>query len=134
MSIQQALEEYPDCYYSAYIKDKIPGRSLRYLKIGSRAWELEYVSKDDWRSNVGDVDIKILREVPAATSFKGMNFPIFAIDYAIDGHDNLKYGIDFNIAPGLKYTGLENILPGKEVYSLIKEWYETHDPILTTNW
>jgi len=31
-----------------------------------------------------------------------------------------------NIAPGLKGTGIEDVLSGKEVVRLIREWFESN--------
>jgi hypothetical protein len=117
-----ALEYYPDKLCSLYI----PSNSLstRYLWIGSRCFELTYENTDkrEWRSNVGEVDVRFERELFNHPHPKCLaQFPLVAIDF-VQADKYTSYGIDLNISPGIKGTGLEDILSGREVYKLISEW------------
>ena len=113
----KALEQHPDKLCSLYIASN--SISTRYLWVGSRCFELTYenLDKREWRSNVGEVDVGFEKELFNHPHPKCLSqFPLVAIDF-VGG-----YGIDLNIAPGIKYTGLEDILSGREVYELIKEY------------
>jgi hypothetical protein len=44
--------------------------------------------------------------------------PLFAVDFV--GYGGGLVAIDFNLAPGLRGTGLENVLSPSEVYRLIE--------------
>ena len=119
LTLEKALETNPQSFCSVYMRSLIDGsRSNRYLQIGNRAWTLLYESPD-WRSNVGDVKISVLDEmlkIPEWT--KKIQEPLFAIDLVPVGSHY--YAIDFNIAPQIKGTGLEEILKPEETAMLIK--------------
>jgi hypothetical protein len=117
----EALEYFPDYYISEYIKTIVASISSRYLCIGDRAWILSYVSDDEWRSNVGDVKITIEKELEPICRDK-CKLPMFAIDL-VQGLDDVFYAVDFNSAPGLKYTGIEDIVKPRDIVNLIKEAY-----------
>lgn len=89
-----------------------PSVSWRLLKIGPHTFWLEYRSFDDWRSNCGDVDIQVidvkLNEGPHST----IKLPLFAIDFVIGKE---MWAVDFNIAPGIRGTGVERYLSGKQI-------------------
>jgi hypothetical protein len=112
-----ALEQYPDRLCSLYIESN--SLSTRYLWIGHRCFELIYenLDKREWRSNVGEVDIRFVTELFNHPHPKMLNrHPLVAIDF-VNG-----LAIDLNISPGLKWTGIEDILSGREVYKLISDW------------
>lgn len=106
----EALLEYPNHYCTWFIDGR--GESLRHLQIGDRAWTLKYVSFHDWRSNVGDGTVEVIEEV--ATRFENIRLPLFAVDF-VSG-----YAVDLNSSPGMTCSGMEKILPGKEVVTLIE--------------
>ena len=122
LSLDQALEQYPDCLASEYIEG-CPGVSWRFLQIGKHGFWIEYKSDEDWRSNYGEGYIKIIGheegwgKVGNIPLFK---LPLYAIDFAIA--DEL-YAIDFNIAPGVRGSGVERLLPPKEAAETIKTAY-----------
>jgi hypothetical protein len=45
---------------------------------------------------------------------------LFAIDFVIGKE---MYAIDLNVSPGIKGTGVEDFISGKEVVAEIKEWF-----------
>lgn len=92
------------------------GASWRYLQIGDKIFWLEYFSRDDWRSNCGDVEVHTLAQMEDGYH-KHIKHPLFAVDFVWG--DTL-YAIDFNIAPGVAGTGVENILPAKQAADAIK--------------
>lgn len=117
---KQALDEHPDCYASEYIEG--PPESVRLLQVGMMRWMLFYKSNDTWRSNVGEeVSIKIESEHVGYHS--SIMAPLFAIDF-VAGKDGLLYGIDFNIAPGLQWTGIEERAKPEDVAELIRQAIE----------
>jgi hypothetical protein len=123
----RALQVYPEHYCSEYIEPSGLATSLRYLCIGKRAWWLRYTNlgqewPNTWLSNVGEqVRVEMLGE--ATPDFMALSYilelPLFAVDF-VQKFDQL-LAIDLNIAPGLKGTGMEDVLKPKEVYDLIEE-------------
>ncbi|WCF11664.1 hypothetical protein NDS46_30420 (plasmid) [Paenibacillus thiaminolyticus] len=118
---RDALERYPDELMVLYVSS-FQGCSWRYLKIGSRSFILHYQSKD-WRSNWDTEKITIEDENASLINID-VNEPLFAIDFVKNINENgeaVMMAIDYNIAPQLKGTGIENILAPAEVANLIKE-------------
>jgi len=116
-----ALQSYPDCFCVEYVRSGYAGGyTLRCVCFGHRAFWLEYHSPGDWRSNVGDVSVSVL-----APAFRGdgvfQDTPLWAVDYVPAG--GCLYAIDFNIAPRLSGTGLEQWVSGKEVFEEIVSFF-----------
>lgn len=129
LSLAAALEQYPNHFASEYIPNTASGhgQSIRYLRIGQRQFWLRYSSRDDWRSNCGDVEIEFLGEDFSATPRALMgpsHVPIFAIDFVFSTH---MYAVDYNIAPRLTGTGLEDVMPGHAVFEEIRNWFQSLD-------
>lgn len=124
MPLADALDQYPNHYASEYVPSQKSGcgLSLRYLRVGTRFFWLRY-SSDDWRSNCGTVQIDVISELnPLLISDQVASLhPIFAIDFVPGGK---LFAVDFNIAPGLRGTGLENLIAPKDVYNEIENWFE----------
>lgn len=119
--LTKAMRKYPNVFCSFYYPTLLVGStSLRYLQIGDKIFWLRYTS-DDWRSNYGNVNIEVLSQEKDGFHPK-IDLPVFAIDF-IRGHDFM-WAIDFNIAPGIKGTGVEDILSAKEATAAIKRWYQ----------
>ncbi len=116
LALGEALRDYPDTLASVYIKQGI-GISHRHLQIGEYHFWLRYQSRD-WRSNCGDVDITLLD--CGVGYHPTIDQPLFAIDFV--GEDR-RLAVDFNIAPGIRGSGVEGLLSGKEVVDAIKEAY-----------
>lgn len=123
--LNDAIEQYPEHLAVEYIPHG--SVSLRYLQIGSKYFWLKYTSQDDWRSNCGDVNIEILSNPGGERGYfdldrqqKIFNHPLFAIDFIYQEQKNHLFAIDFNIAPGIKGTRIEDFLPAKELAGLIK--------------
>ena len=126
LTIEEAYEKYPNNLASLYIDSNCKfAVSYRYLKIGNYYFWINYISKNDWRSNVGeDIQISInsfgdLTNPMYKVVDKKINMPLYAIDFVQD-KDNNHYAIDFNIAPGIKGIGIENYLSAKEIVESIK--------------
>jgi hypothetical protein len=120
----EAMEKYPNHLGALHVVSVLDGTySYRLLKIGKRQFTLKYTSNDEWRSNCGNVEVQVIEERKQNESiFDSFDYPIFAIDY-IDSMDTTY--IDFNISPGLKHTGIEDMMTAKDVYTEIEEWYLT---------
>lgn len=123
----EASRSYPDHFITEYLKGEVPGLSIRHLTIGNRSWLLEYKSEDDWRSNAGNVEIKVIKELEGSSKSISL-LPLYAIDFVKDF--DVFYAIDFNTSPGLKYTGMEDVLQPKEVAQLIKQSIEENVGVL----
>lgn len=120
VSVKEILKEgkfgdYEEYYCSEYIEG--PPVSTRLLQIGWMGWMLEYKSDDEWRSNCGNVEIKILG--PNHGLKRWMDYPLWAVDFVKD-KDGKLHAVDFNIAPGVGGTGLEDEVKGAEVVGLIR--------------
>lgn len=92
------------------------GKSVRWLFIGGRCWELVYTS-NDWRSNYGDVKVNVVGETSVEV---GHNCPPLCAVDLVEGDADALYAVDYNIAPGLRGTGMEDVLKPAEVAALIK--------------
>lgn len=119
-----------DSFSSAFLGNPNirPSVSLRQLHIGKHVFWIEYSSNDSWMSNVGDGKIELVG-VEKDTGFNA-KYPLYAIDFVIGKE---MYAIDLNIAPGIKGTGIEHVLSGKEVVKEIEEWFDIYDKQETKN-
>lgn len=90
--------------------------TLRLLQIGRKCFWIEYKSDDQWRSNCGNVECKVV----GTEDRKLSKFPIYAIDFVVSKE---MYGIDLNISPGVRGTGVERLLPPKYAYDEIALWF-----------
>jgi hypothetical protein len=119
MPLMEALEKYPDHLATEYIQvlPAFAGYSWRYLQVGDKRFWLQYFSSNDWRSNCGQVEIKILSKEKDGYH-PTIKYPLFAIDFLPAGH---LYAVDFNIAPQLNGTGIEDILSSREAAEAIKK-------------
>lgn len=120
MSASNAKMSMPNYLCSEYIGIK-RGISIRHLQLGEYYFTLEYKSKDDWRSNCGyDVDIRILN---AGFGYHNtIKAPIFAIDFVHS--ENGLLAVDYNIAPGCGWTGINELVSAKEIADSIKKTIE----------
>lgn len=116
--LNEAIEKYPDRFGVEYIPAQPSGLGLswRYLQVGDKIFWLQFASKNDWRSNCGEVDIKILSQEKDGYH-KRIKYPLFAVDFI--PADNL-YAVDFNISPQIRGTGVEELLPAREAAEAIK--------------
>lgn len=118
LDIEEALKEYPEHLSTEYIGE-CPGVSWRYLQIGKHCFWIEYKSNYDWRSNVGDLTtMQIIGHGKA--NRKLFDAPLLAVDFVIGKE---LYAIDYNIAPGIRWTGVEQFLSHKQIVEAIKEAY-----------
>lgn len=112
-------------------------RSYRYLQIGAKAFWLRYEGKGGWMSNhAGDTEIYVEGDCEPIGHHVLASYPMFAIDFVIPVdrpipdrfEDVLDRGvaIDFNTAPGLKWTGIEDVLSAIDVYDLISDWHKNN--------
>lgn len=106
--------------------------SYRFLKVGGFGDEfsvwMRYESQtDEWRSNSGDVRIDILPGDPRPQSQRApIDIPswgIFAIDFVRHEETGAFYAIDWNPAPLVRNTGIEDLVRAEEVYDLIRFCY-----------
>ncbi|MHB1702197.1 MAG: hypothetical protein ACYCSN_19090 [Acidobacteriaceae bacterium] len=119
LGIKEALAAHPDRFASMYFHPPMDrAQSTRYLAVGDRAFWLQYESLDDWRSNCGNVRIKVLGE--EKTGRYPIPFALYAIDFVPIGQLNERLAVDFNVAPGIRGTGVEDLLSSREAVAAIK--------------
>jgi hypothetical protein len=103
-------------------------QSTRLLFIGYRKFILCYTSNHSWMSNEGKVSIEFIdEERPRNLTDKWAftkKWPILAIDYVVEKDTGKDFAIDFNSAPGLSGTPIEEMFSGLEVYQMIEEFVE----------
>lgn len=124
MSLEEAREKYPGHFASQFIPTSktYASRTERLLVVGRHHLWIEYISKDDWRSNCGDVQMTAL-DVPgvrtAGTQINELQIPLYAIDFVAVGNERL--AIDFNVSPGIKGTPATDMMSAKEMAYAIKD-------------
>lgn len=120
MLYKEALEKHPDAFMVLYVSS-FTGVSWRYLRVGDRSFMLRYKS-EDWRSNWDTSEIVIEQE-DASDIEIDIDAPLFAIDFVKnvkpDGNP-VMVAIDYNIAPQIKGTGVEELLEASIVADAIK--------------
>ena len=116
MDAENAAISFPNYLGSEYNPITI-GESIRHLQFGKLWFKIKYKSVDDWRSNCGsDVDIHI---IDVGESYHPtIDAPIFAIDFVETPSGLL--AVDYNIAPGCRWTGIEQYVKPKVVVDSIK--------------
>ena len=119
MPLHEAKSKYFNHLCTLFIPP-LPGKSIsmRHIQIGKKVFWLRYISRDDWRSNCGDVEIEVIRQEMDGYHPQ-IHHPLFAIDYIANTEEML--AVDLNVSPGLRGTGIENILSGEEVVHLLRE-------------
>lgn len=113
------------------------GQSGRILQIGGRAFLIRYKSGTDWRSNVGDVEVALIHELPRVGFTSISRWPLQAVDFVTRSGDWMSlgsveefqqhpevYAVDLNSAPGMRWTGIDKTLTADEVFEEIKAAYE----------
>lgn len=126
LTIGKAEKKHPDALGVEYLPTLFGtgSTSYRYLRIGVETFVLKYTSKNDWRSNCGENDIKVLKRT--GTVSHQVNFfafsPILAIDYLLIG--KRFYAISLNTGPVLGGTGLESIMNGEDIHASCVKWFE----------
>jgi hypothetical protein len=115
-------------YSSVHIKADKRNQSIRLLFIGYRKFILRYSSDHFWMSNEGKVNIELIDEVrPRNLTDKWAftkKWPLLAIDSVIEKYTGKEFAIDFNSAPGLSGTPIEEMFSGLEIYQMIEEFVE----------
>ena len=104
-------------------------QSYRLLQIGARSWLLRYEGEGGWMSNHCE-DTQIFIEGECLGFQRWSNhvidgLPLFAIDFVVPVHaptpetidDVIRdgYAVDFNTAPGMRWTGMDGLLIATEV-------------------
>lgn len=129
--------EYPNLLASKFIPTTedylLQSASRRILVVGDRVFWLKYVS-DGWMSNhAKNVEVHVINELPSRENFAKRhkldfltlkNYPLFAIDLVSHFETKEVFAIDFNSAPGLKWTGIEEHMTAKECFEAIARYVE----------
>lgn len=121
MTLDMAEFFYPDALVSEYI-GQFKSVSMKDLFIGSRKIRMIYKSDHEWKSNVGNVDIKLYSyEYVYTRPF--IHLPMVSVDYVFDG-EKQHYAIDFNTSTIIKGSPVTDIMSEKDIVAEIKKWYE----------
>lgn len=130
-SIEDALKKFPGQLASVYLGGQDQkGVSYRYLRAGFKEFWLRYQSCDDWRSNCGDVQVDLLSaggqglpsEVKAVRGVLSYA-PLVAVDFV--RFRGSYHGIDINLAPGMRRTGIGRRLSAKKMADNIKDFIKS---------
>lgn len=125
VSLEEARDQYPGHFASQFIPTSktYASRTERLLVVGRHHLWIEYISKDDWRSNCGDVQMTGLdpnfTHGGRPVQINELQIPLYAIDFVAVGNERL--AIDFNVSPGIKGTPGEEMMTGKEIAYAIKD-------------
>lgn len=104
-------------FCSAYVPGP-RGVSWRRLQVGPHVFWIEYTINDDWRSNCGEGDVELLEAKLNDGYHPHIRLPLFAIDFVHGSKD--MYAVDFNVAPGIRGSGVERHLPAVDAVSAIE--------------
>lgn len=109
-------------YASAFVGDpNIPGESWRRLQIGPHVFWIEYRSNSSWMSNDGEGTCDVIGVEWNIGYHHSIRLPLFAVDFVL-GRE--MYALDFNTAPGIRGSGVEKILSGKDCHDAIERALE----------
>jgi hypothetical protein len=121
-------------YCSAYVHPKgyrgVPvekAESLRLLQVGPHTFYLLYTSEASWMSNDGEGDVDLVDYRLNAGFHPVVKKPLWAVDFA-PGRAGL-YAVDFNVAPGMRGTGVNRVLGGAQVVDAVRAFYEAHPEV-----
>lgn len=122
-------------FYMDYIHSSPRSSSYRFLAIGSNFFYLHYASDDEWRSNCGNVTVNLLDKKWAEKKFPAIDrdyfdYPMFAIDFVDDWETGIFHAVDFNTAPGIDKTPIQDILSGSCVVDYILSWLREKSPMV----
>lgn len=130
MKLNDALAKYPTNYAAQYVPNADAGsKTWRFLAIGDTHYWLEYKSTDDWRSNAGNTSVRLLGKEDAdliSTKYHiniaagNIRVPLYAIDFVPVRSGRELIAVDFNTAPGLNGTPIQDTISGEKVAALIK--------------
>ena len=110
-------------YCSAFVGDQLyqpTGLSWRRLQIGRHVFWVEYQSAVSWMSNV-DGDCRLIGTEWDVGFHQSINRPLFAVDFVLGKE---MYAVDLNYGPGIRGSGVEDVLPAKRVVESIAEWFD----------
>lgn len=133
----QAVAFVPKLYCSIFIPTTEDPQeravSRRLLAIGDRMWWLRYESEGRWQSNnAPTTSISVVSETLNRRNYalEGEHdfaplaaYPLFAVDFVESLVNGQLLAIDFNSAPGLKNTGIEEYVSAVEVVGLLAEFF-----------
>jgi hypothetical protein len=121
LSAREAKNDHYDKWCSVFIRNSKGTISHRRLSIGCRTFLIEYQSNDSWRSNHQTNSIRVVDELTQQESERNLMHkhasPILAIDYVYD--DKVWLATDFNLAPGMRGTGIEDVVNSRTAHKLI---------------
>jgi len=124
---EMRADDFASAWVSGWDSD---GKSWRALGVGHRTFWLRYVSKDDWRSNCGDVEItssdsighNVVEALRVLQAIR--RTPVVAVDFIWGGRTE-PIAVDLNTAPGLRGTPVESEVSARDLFAAIEErWVE----------
>ena len=113
LSAEDAYKKHPNAYASVFTDT--PGESVRHFQFGEYGFEMPFVSKNDWRSNVGTIR-SWTRGLSRFNLLEKIGTPYFAIDFT----PTKLLATDFQFAPGTKNDGLDTFLSPRDMNMSIR--------------
>lgn len=119
LGADEALARFPRAPATEYIAPMEAAGgpvSMRALGLGSIVYWLRYTSDDAWRSNCGEVTVERLDAPPVGVDVAALSripHPLYAVDYA-PGRGGAMWAVDFNTAPQVRGTGIEDHLSARD--------------------
>jgi hypothetical protein len=110
-------------YCSAFVGNhycRTEGVSWRRLQVGPQVFWVEYRSTTSWMSNL-EGECAVIGVERNAGFHPHIRRPLFAVDFVI-GRE--MYAVDLNYAPGIRHSGVEDLLPAEEAVRAITSWFE----------
>lgn len=104
-------------YCSAFLRESW-GLSWRHLQVGPHVFWIEYRSQN-WMSNL-DGECQVIGVELNKGLHPYFRRPLFAIDFVIGKE---LYAVDLNYAPGIRWTGVENIISDHEIVRAIEDGF-----------
>jgi len=114
MDSNKAQILHPDKYASLFLDPG--GKSVKHIVVGTKNFLVEWKSRNNWKSDVGDTNNKVIRIWEAEYH---REFPMYSITYV--EHQKEKIAVRLNLAPRLQT--LERYLKQEQVIKELKGFY-----------
>lgn len=110
LSIEEAVELYPNLLCSKYIESDI---HIKYIQIGNIGYRL--MLDVDTTKNIKFNGVKSIEAIES--DFATIGIPIYSINYVVDS--NIMIATKFNKVQELNYLGLDSVISKEQVNELI---------------
>ena len=114
MTLNDAYNKWATNLASMYIGQPAKAVSTRHIQIGDTAFLVDYTAfaPGGWRAGRGKAS---LRSIISNHYHPSIKLPVFAMDLVGS------YVVGFDASPGIRGTGIDEVLPHKEAVALVKK-------------